>query len=201
MSQDQPDFLSFDPTGLRFAIVASRYNPQAVDRLLGAVLETLEKAGVDPAEIETIRVPGAHEIPYAVHMLCETEQFDCLIALGVVIAGATDHHTIIAETTSRSLVQLSTDTEVPVINGILTVGSMDEALERCDGRLARGREFAHAALTMADIKVHLEARVSDARERLAAEDLFDDLNFLDDLKDMEDDDEEEEEDDVPPWKS
>jgi len=186
MSRDNPHPMHVDGSGLRFAIVAARYNQRHVDDLLEQVLRTLDASGVAAEDVETLRVPGSNEVPYAAGMLAKTLEFDCVIALGLVMAGATSHHDVIAQSTAFLLQQIGMQSEVPVINGIVVVNSEEQARERCSGALNRGREFAAAALEMADIKRRLVQRLDALDAQAAADDaMWDDLF---------------EEDDEEPWK-
>jgi 6,7-dimethyl-8-ribityllumazine synthase len=178
MSANPPDPAKIDGADFFIGIVASRYNGKLVDALLARVLKALKEQGVRERNIEVLRVPGANEVPYAAHMLAATGEFDCLIALGVVLAGETSHHEVISYGTAYSLHSIGMQSEIPVINGILTVSSLDQAEERITGKHDRGTEFAHAALQMAWHKIKLVER----------------LDALEDKKeDLEDDDEDEDE--------
>jgi 6,7-dimethyl-8-ribityllumazine synthase len=159
MSLDRPDMTSIDGAGLRFAIVAARFNQRLVDDLLDNILRVLDDAGVAPEDVETIRVPGSHEIPYVAGMLAKGGEFDSIICLGVVIAGETPHHDIIAHGTAAALLRIGNDTEIPLINGIIVTNTLAQAQARCSGRINRGREFAQAALEMADLKRRLVHRL------------------------------------------
>lgn len=191
MSSDAPRAIDVDGQGLRIAVVAARYNARFVDALLENVLKTLDKGGVQAEDVETIRVPGSFEVPYAVSMLANSAQYDCIIALGVVIAGATNHHDIIAYTTAEAFITASREYETPIINGIVTVNSEAEAEERCSGRLNRGKEFGQAALEMAALKVELVERLDEV------------ALLMDDDLEMEEGDGWTDylEDDEEPWKS
>ncbi len=147
--------------GLRFGIVASRYNKKYVDALLESALRALDEAGVLAEDIETIRVPGAMEAPYVVGMLAASGEFDCIIALGVIIKGDTSHHDVIARSTAEAFQRIARESEVPVINGIIDVNNVKQAEERCLGAMDRGAEFAASALEMADIKVQLVRRLDE----------------------------------------
>jgi 6,7-dimethyl-8-ribityllumazine synthase len=182
MSQSPPEPATLDGSDNFIGIVAARFNAGLVDALLARVLAVLKEHKVRERNIEVLRVPGANEIPYAAHMLAATGQFDALIALGVVIAGDTDHHTIIAQGTAYSLHSVGIQSETPVINGILTVGAAAQAQARISGPLDRGAEFARAALHMAWHKLRLVERLD------ALED--DEEEF-----DEDDDDDDEDEDD------
>lgn len=147
MSFDIPEMQEIDGRGLRFAIVASRYNEDLVNRLVHHARATLEATGVDTLLIE--HVPGAAELPFAAAALIEHKQFDAIICIGVVIAGDTNHHKTIARSSTDALLRLSLSSKIPVINGILVVDSRAQAEARSGETINRGREFAQAALGMA----------------------------------------------------
>jgi 6,7-dimethyl-8-ribityllumazine synthase len=161
MSQDSPDSVKIEGEGLRFAIVASRYNKRYVDALLDNATRTLHEAGVHPDDIEVVRVPGALESPYVASMLAATGDFDCLIMLGVVIEGDTNHHDVIAYSTADAFHAVAREQETPVINGVIDVHNAKQAEERCMGSMNRGAEFAKTALEMAELKVQLVRRLDD----------------------------------------
>ncbi|MFP4069107.1 MAG: 6,7-dimethyl-8-ribityllumazine synthase [Verrucomicrobiota bacterium] len=150
MSLDAPSPAHIDGTGLRIAVAAARFNEALVDALLADAKATLESAGAEAPVVE--RVPGSAELPYAASLLAETGDFDAIIVLGVVIAGDTDHHRIIGDSTAVALQELSILRQVPLINGILIVNSRAQAEARCTGDIRRGREFAESALAMAQLK-------------------------------------------------
>ena len=156
MSFDNPNTLEFDGRRLRIAIAAARYNRMLVDALLKHVMANLALADAPAPVIE--RVPGSAELPYAASLLADQECCDAVIALGVVIAGATSHHTIIGESAARALQEISIRQKVPVINGILVVDTIEQAQERVGEPINRGKEFALAALEMAQMKQKWETR-------------------------------------------
>ncbi len=167
MSLDKPEILSVDGSNLYIAVVASRYNNDLVEMLLKRSLDTLKKSGVPEANIKVLRVPGAAEIPYVCNMVAATEDYDCVIALGVIVAGDTDHHTILAESTAHALQRIALDTEIPVINGIITANGRAQALARVGDEINRGAEFANAALEMAQHSIQLSQyldSIDDAQE-------------------------------------
>jgi 6,7-dimethyl-8-ribityllumazine synthase len=177
MSQNPPEPATIDGADFFVGIVAARYNGELVDALLARVLAVLQSQGVRERNIEVLRVPGSNEIPYAAHMLAATGEFDCLIALGVVIAGVTPHHDVIAYGTAYSLHSVGMQSETPVINGILTVDSLEQARERITGALDRGAEFARAAVHMAWHKLRLVERldaIEEENEKFEEEDDDDD---------------------------
>jgi 6,7-dimethyl-8-ribityllumazine synthase len=152
MSQNSPTALRLDGAKFRFAVAAARFNAELVDGLLGRLTEGLEAAGVKPGRIEIVRVPGSHEVPWAAGRLAASRRFDCVIALGVLIGGDTNHHEMVGQSVSHALQRVALDTGVPVINGVIVTDTLTQARVRCTGRINRGAEFAHAALEMAALK-------------------------------------------------
>ena len=156
MSLDHPSTLKIDGRRLRIAVVASRYNGMLVDSMLKHVVANLALADAPEPLIE--RVPGSAELPYAASTLADPARIDAVIALGVVIAGDTSHHTIIGDSTALALQELSIRQKVPVINGILVVNNLEQAEARAGGTINRGKEFALAALEMAEFKKKWETK-------------------------------------------
>lgn len=167
MSQDKPQPTAVDGRDLWFAVVAARYNGDLVDALLERVRRTLRDARVPADQIKVVRVPGSAETPYAAHMLAMTGEHDCVVALGVVVAGDTPHHEVIAASTAAAFQESSLRSEVPIINGIVVTLDRAQAEARCRGALDRGAEFARAALEMAAHRVELGERLDqiDAEEK------------------------------------
>lgn len=173
MSNNPPEPAKIDGADFFIGIVAAQYNGKLVDALLTRVTKALKAHGVRDRNIEVLRVPGSNEVPYAAHMLASTGEFDCLIALGVVLAGETSHHEVISYGTAYSLHSIGMQSEIPVINGILTVGTLEQAEERITGKHDRGVEFANAALQMAWHKLKLVERLDaleDKKEELEEDD-------------------------------
>lgn len=152
----------------RFGIVSACYNQSYVNQLCDAVTNTLLQYGADTNHIERHNVPGSSEIPYLANMLALSGEYDALIALGVVIAGDTRHHEVIEQTTAQALQQIALNLEVPVINGIITTNTFEQAEKRCGDSLNRGREFAKTAMVMAQHKQVQATRLSqlDLQERV-----------------------------------
>jgi 6,7-dimethyl-8-ribityllumazine synthase len=172
MSNNAPEANFIDGADFFIGIVASRYNDELVEALLERTVKTLKEHGVRERNIEILRVPGANELPYAAHMLASTGEFDCLIALGVVLAGETTHHEVISYGTAYALHSVGMQSEIPVINGILTVANPEQAVDRISGTRDRGAEFARAALQMAWHKIKLVERLDELEEK--AEEFDDD---------------------------
>ena len=142
----------FNARGLRFGIVASRFNDFIVDRLLDAAVSTLMKHGVAAGDIEVVRVPGAFETPLAIKKLAASRRYQALIALGCVIRGATPHFDFVAGEASRGVAQVALTEEIPIGFGILTVDSIEQAIERAGAKGGnKGADAALAAIQMATV--------------------------------------------------
>jgi 6,7-dimethyl-8-ribityllumazine synthase len=152
MSLAAPQSRVRNATGLRFGIAAARFNEALVDGLLDRVQDGLKRAGVRPADVQVVRVPGSHEVPWAAHALASRRRCDCVIGLGVLIAGDTSHHEMVGASVSHALQRVALATRVPVINGVIVVNSLAQAKARCTGKINRGVEFAAAALEMAALR-------------------------------------------------
>lgn len=152
MSLSAPQPISTSGAGLRIGIAAARFNQKLVDGLITRATDAMVAAGVAAADLEIVRVPGSHEVPWAAQALAKNAPFDCVIGLGVLIAGDTNHHEMVGESVSHALQQVALTTGTPIINGVIVVNSMAQAEERCVGSINRGAEFAAAAIEMAVLK-------------------------------------------------
>lgn len=132
---------------MRFAIVASRYNGDVMTRLLdGAEAEFLRCKGARE-HLAVVRVPGAFELPVACAAAARSGEYDAVVALGCLIKGETDHDRVIADAVANGLVSISLETGVPVLFGVLTVNSMEQALARAGGEAGnKGAEAVAAAI-------------------------------------------------------
>jgi len=147
----------FNARGLRFGIVASRFNDFIVDRLLDAAVGTLLKHGVGAGDIVVVRVPGAFETPLAIKKLATGRHYNALIALGCVIKGATPHFEHVAREASRGIAEVSLNEEIPIGFGILTVDTIEQAIERAGTKAGnKGADAALAAIQMATVLRQLE---------------------------------------------
>jgi 6,7-dimethyl-8-ribityllumazine synthase len=151
MSFASPSVLPIVGARLAFGIVAARFNAELVDGLLARTVAGLRAAGVKPARITVVRVPGSHEVPWAAQELARRRP-DAVIALGVLIGGDTSHHELVGESVSHALQRVALATRVPVINGVIVADTRAQAVARCVGKINRGGEFAAAALEMAALK-------------------------------------------------
>lgn len=152
MSLSSPSATVVDGSAFRIGIAAARFNQTLVDALMARALETLLAAKVSETNIGSVRVPGSHEVPWAARALATGGQYDCIVGLGVLIAGDTNHHEMVGNSVSQALQRVALTTGIPVINGVIVVNSIAQAEERCVGKINRGAEFAAAALEMAALK-------------------------------------------------
>jgi len=135
--------------GAHVGIVVARFNNLITDRLLDAALKTLIKYGVENSHIETVRVPGAYELPLAVKRLAATGRYAAIVALGCVIRGDTPHFEYVAGECASGLSRVSLDFSIPVGFGVLTVDTIEQAIARAGTKADnKGEDAALAALEM-----------------------------------------------------
>ena len=153
-----PEFIgSPDGTGRRVAVVVSRFNETITQALGEGAVATLVECGVDFNDIDVVVVPGAWELPMALRVLLGTARYDAAVVVGAVVRGDTPHFEFVAGETSRAIMQLGTDFEVPIGFGLLTTDDMAQAQARAGGAYGnKGRDAALAALEMADLLARLE---------------------------------------------
>lgn len=138
--------------GLRFAVVASRFNFEITDRLVAGAMEGLKESGCDEGHVTIIRVPGAFEIPLAVLHAAKSQRYDAIVAIGCVIRGETPHFDYISQETSHGITLASLETGMPVGFGVLTVNTDEQAMARSKpGSTNKGFEAAMAAVEMANL--------------------------------------------------
>jgi 6,7-dimethyl-8-ribityllumazine synthase len=136
----------------RFAIVSSRFNEFIVDRLVDGAVDALRRHGVAESRILSVRVPGAFEIPVTCQRLAASGKVNAIIALGCVIRGATAHFEYVSSAATSGCNQVAAATGVPVIFGVLTTDSIEQAIERAGTKAGnKGAESAVAALEMANL--------------------------------------------------
>jgi len=157
---DRPHLLKGDQAagGLRCALVVSSFNEAVTGRLLERALTTLREQGADPGQLTVVRVPGAVELPLTAKRLALTGRFEAIICLGAIIRGDTSHYELVCDMAARGISQASLETGVPVIFGVVTTETVEQALERArPGALDRGRAAALAAIEMATLFRRLKA--------------------------------------------
>ncbi|MFZ5895786.1 MAG: 6,7-dimethyl-8-ribityllumazine synthase [Myxococcota bacterium] len=140
------------PDGARFAIVASRFNAFIVERLVEGALDGLRRHGADPSRITIVRVPGAWETPIVCARLAKSKKFDAVIALGAVIRGATAHFDYVAGEAAKGVAQAAAASSVPVVFGVLTTDTIEQAVERAGTKAGnKGFDAALVAVEMVSL--------------------------------------------------
>lgn len=141
-----------DASGLRFAIVVSRFNSELTDQLAADAVQCLKENGAKAAGIKVVQVPGAYEIPVVVNELAKSGNYDSVIALGVVVEGETPHAQMIGDSTGIALLDIAREHGVPVINEIVGTRNWEQAVARCTrSRTSRGWYAAEAAVETANV--------------------------------------------------
>lgn len=138
--------------GIRLAIVASRFNDLIVDKLVDGARGAVTKLGGSAETVDTYWVPGAFEIPGAARRIVATNKHDAVVCLGAVIRGSTPHFDYVAGESAKGIANLAMTSAVPVINGVLTTDSIEQALERAGTKAGnKGADAALAAIEMVDL--------------------------------------------------
>ena len=143
--------------GKKFAIVVARFNSFIVESLLDGAVDTLKRVGnVDAADITVVRIPGAFELPLAVQKVAASNKYDAIIALGAVIRGGTPHFEYVAGECTKGIAQVMMQYGLPVSFGVLTVESIEQAIERAGTKMGnKGGEAASSALEMVNVLAQL----------------------------------------------
>ena len=142
----------FNPQKARFGIAVARFNSFIVESLVEGAVDTLQRHGVADKDIEIVRVPGAFELPVLVQAMANSGNYDSVIALGAVIRGSTPHFDIVADASAKGLASIALDTGLPIINGILTTDSIEQAIERAGTKAGnKGAEAAVTAIEMTSL--------------------------------------------------
>lgn len=138
--------------GKKFGIIVARFNSFISEKLLEGALDSLLRSGAADDDIDVVRVPGAFEIPLIAKKMATSQKYDAVICLGVVIRGATPHFDVVVNEVSKGSAQVGLETEVPVIFGVLTTETIEQAIERSGTKAGnKGAEVAVAAIEMADL--------------------------------------------------
>lgn len=142
--------------GKRFAIIASRFNDFITERLVGGAMDALKRSGAADTDITLLKVPGAFEIPLAARKLAGTGSYDAIICVGAVIRGATSHYDYVCAEVSKGIASVSLEAGLPVIFGILTTDTIEQAIERAGTKAGnKGFDAALAAIEMANLMTHI----------------------------------------------
>ena len=138
--------------GRKFALIVSRFNDFISDRLMGGALDALLRSGVKDEDINIVKVPGAFEIPLIAKKLVKKKKYDAVICLGAVIRGATPHFEYVSAEVSKGIATVSIESGVPVIFGIITTDTIEQAIERAGTKAGnKGWSAAMSALEMANL--------------------------------------------------
>lgn len=136
----------------RYAIICSRFNDFIVNKLEAGAIDTLKRHGTDLSNIDVAYVPGAHELPVTAQRMASTGRYDAIIALGAVIKGATAHFEVVVNESAKGLSQVALSHDIPVINGVLTTNSIEQAVERAGTKAGnKGAEAALSAIEMVSL--------------------------------------------------
>jgi len=142
----------FDASGLKFAIIVSRFNEFITNKLLGGAVDCLKRNDADENNITVAWVPGAFEIPAVAAKMAESKKYDAIICLGTVIRGATPHFDYVSAEVTKGVGQLSLKSPMPVIFGVLTTDTIEQAVERAGTKAGnKGFDAAMAAIEMANL--------------------------------------------------
>lgn len=136
----------------KFCIIISRFNDFIGSKLLSGAIDELKRHGVSDENIDIVKVPGAFEIPLAAMKFAKTKKYNAIITLGAIIRGATTHYEHVSAELSKGIAQVSLQTEVPVIFGVLTTENIEQAIERAGTKAGnKGADAAKAAIEMANL--------------------------------------------------
>ena len=145
--------------GGKFCIVSSRFNSFIVEQLEAGAIDALVRHGADKQDITLVKAPGAFELPMAVQRLAATKKYDAIIALGAVIRGGTPHFEYVAGECVKGIAQVALQYNIPVSFGVLTVDSIEQAIERAGTKAGnKGAEAAMSAIEMVNLFAKLDAQ-------------------------------------------
>ena len=148
--------------GLKFAIVVSRFNEFITSKLLGGALDTLKRHETAEENIDTVWVPGAFEIPLLAKTLASSGKYDAVICLGAVIRGSTTHYDYVCNEVSKGVAQVSLNTGIPTIFGVVTTENIEQAIERAGTKVGnKGSDAAVSAMEMANLMRNVKPEVQE----------------------------------------
>jgi len=143
---------SLQASGKKFGIIVGRFNSFIAERLLEGALDTLKRSGASDKNIDIARVPGAYEIPLISKKMAQTKRYDAVICLGAVIRGATPHFDYVSSEVAKGVAQVGMDSGVPIIFGVLTTDTVEQAIERAGTKAGnKGADCALAAIEMVNL--------------------------------------------------
>ena len=149
VTRSEGDFILEDA---RYAILCARFNDFIVNKLEAGAIDTLKRHGTDLDNIDVYYVPGAHELPITAQRAAASNKYDAIIALGAVIRGATQHFDVVVGEQAKGLGQVALKFDLPVITGVLTTDTIEQAIERAGSKAGnKGAEAALAAIEMVSL--------------------------------------------------
>ena len=138
--------------GKKFALVVGRFNDFITEKLLSGALDALVRSGASDDDLEVVRVPGSFEIPLVAKKMADTKRFDAIICLGAVIRGSTPHFDYVSAEVSKGVAMVAMESEIPVIFGVITTDTIEQAIERAGTKAGnKGWSAAIAAVEMANL--------------------------------------------------
>jgi 6,7-dimethyl-8-ribityllumazine synthase len=147
--------------GLKFDLIVTRFNSFITEQLLSGALDALRRHGVSDDDLRIIRIPGSWELPFTTMRVAKTTTSDAIICLGCVIQGSTDHHNYINSEMAKGISSAAIENDIPVTFGVLTTGSIEQAIERAGTKLGnKGADAAMAAIEMANLSRQLDVAES-----------------------------------------
>ncbi|WP_020586834.1 6,7-dimethyl-8-ribityllumazine synthase [Desulfobacter curvatus] len=148
---------NLDAKGKKFGIIASRFNDFIVEKLVSGALDCLVRSGAQDEDIAVVKVPGAFEIPLTAAKMAASKKYDAIICLGAVIRGATTHYDYVCAEVSKGIASVSLEAKVPVMFGILTTETIEQAIERAGTKSGnKGFDVALGAVEMANLCAIME---------------------------------------------
>ena len=143
---------TFEAKGLKVGVIVSRFNSFLTEQLVKGAVDAFVRLGGDEKNLVLVRVPGAYELPLAAQALARKKGVDAIVALGAVVQGATAHADLINETTARAFSQISLETGVPVLDGVVSAENLEQAVERCGTKQGnKGFSAMQSAIEMANV--------------------------------------------------
>ena len=150
--------------GFRFAIVVSRWNDFLTSKLVEGALDALERLGADEASVEIFKVPGSYELPLTALKIAESGEFDAIIGIGTVIRGETPHFEYVAGEAAKGLAQASVKTGVPVLFGVVTTDTLEQAINRAGVKAGnKGFEAAMSAVEIVNLYKEMDSGEKQAK--------------------------------------
>jgi len=143
---------SFEAKGMKVGVIVSRFNSFLTEQLVKGAVDAFVRLGGDEKNLVLVRVPGAYEIPLAAKALASKKSVNAIVALGAVVQGATAHADLINETTARAFNQISLETGVPVLDGVVSAENLEQAVERCGTKQGnKGFSAMQSAIEMVNV--------------------------------------------------